>query len=342
MPMAEVALAAGFGSVRRFNETFQRLYARPPSALRRKTVDRKSAERGVSVRLRYRPPYDWNALLGFFRARAVEGVERVDAERYARTLCHEGELGTLEIRHVPSDRALVATIRFPNVRALPAIVARIRRQFDLAADLVTIGARLAEDPWLAPLVAARPGLRSAGAWDGFELGVRAILGQQVSVVAARRLNAELVRSCNRRVPGEAAGPGLTLVFPSPDDVLAADLSRLPVPGARRRALVHLAEAVRADPALFEPRPTIDETVARLTAVTGIGEWTAQYIALRAARDPDAFPASDLGLQRAAALELGERPSAKVLLGHAERWRPFRAYAAEHLWAADAAGEQKAP
>ncbi|HSU41166.1 MAG TPA: AlkA N-terminal domain-containing protein [Polyangiaceae bacterium] len=340
LPMAEVALAAGFGSVRRFNETFQRLYAHPPSALRRKTAERKSAERGVSVRLRFRPPYDWNALLGFFRARAVEGVERVDTERYARTLCHEGDLGTLEIRHVPSDRALVATIRFPNVRALPAIVARIRRQFDLAADLVTIGTQLAEDPWLAPLVAARPGLRSPGAWDGFELAVRAILGQQVSVVAARRLNAELVRLCDRRVPSETASPGLTLVFPSPDDLLATDLSRLPMPGARRRALVHLAEAALADPALFEPRPTIDETVARLTAVTGIGEWTAQYIALRAARDPDAFPASDLGLQRGAALQLGERPSARVLLRHAERWRPFRAYAAEHLWAADAAEQQR--
>jgi AraC family transcriptional regulator of adaptative response / DNA-3-methyladenine glycosylase II len=342
MPMAEVALAAGFGSVRRFNETFQALYARPPSALRRKAAERKSAEQGVSVRLRYRPPYDWNALLGFFRARAVEGVEHVDTERYARTLCHAGDLGTLAIRHVPSDRALVATIRFPNVRALPAIVARIRRQFDLAADVATIGAQLAEDPWLAPLVAARPGLRSAGAWDGFELAARAILGQQVSVVAARRLNAELVRLCARRVPSETASPGLTLVFPAPDDVLAADLTHLPVPGARRRALVHVAEAALAEPALFEPRPTTDETVARLTAVTGIGEWTAQYIALRAARDPDAFPASDLGLQRGAALRLGERPSAKALLRHAERWRPFRAYAAEHLWAADAAEQQRAP
>src|SRR4051812_716030 len=340
LPMAEVALAAGFGSVRRFNETFQRLYARPPSALRRKIAEQRSAERGVSVRLRYRAPYDWPALLGFFRARAVAGVERVDAAHYARTLCHDGDIGTLEIRHVPSDRALVATIRFPNVRALPAIVARIRRQFDLAADLVTIGTRLAADPWRAPLVAARRGLRSAGAWDGFELAVRAILGQQVSVVAARRLNAELVRLCARRVPSETASAGLTLLFPSPEDVLAADLSRLPVPGARRRALVHLAEAALADQALFEPRPTIDETVARLTAVTGIGEWTAQYIALRAARDPDAFPASDLGLQRGAALQLGERPSAKVLLRHAERWRPFRAYAAEHLWAADAAEQQR--
>ena len=343
LPMAEVALAAGFGSVRRFNETFQQLYARPPSALRRKSAERKSSASGVSVRLRYRAPYDFTTLLGFFRARAVEGVEGVegvDDERYARTVLHAGEVGTVEIVHVPSERALVATIRFPSVRALPAIVTRIRRQFDLAADLVTIGAHLSEDPWLAPLVAARPGLRSPGSWDGFELAARAILGQQVSVVAARRLNATLVRLCDRRVPGDTASSGLTFVFPTAEDVLAADLSRLPVPGARRRALVHAAEAAVADPTLFEPRPTLDETIARLTAVTGIGQWTAQYIALRAARDPDAFPASDLGLQRGAALRLGARPSERELLRHAERWRPFRAYAAEHLWAADAAQQQQ--
>jgi AraC family transcriptional regulator of adaptative response / DNA-3-methyladenine glycosylase II len=341
LPMAEIALAAGFGSVRRFNETFQALYARPPSALRRKQAERRSAASGVSVRLRYRPPYDFASILAHLRARAVDGVETVDNERYARTVVHDGEAGTIEVVHEPKARCLVATIRFPSVRALPAIVTRIRRLFDLGADVATIGAHLAQDPKLAPLIAARPGLRSVGAWDAFELSARAILGQQVSVSAARRLNSELVRLCSRRVAGDGENPGLTLAFPAPDAVLAADLADLPVPGARRRALVSAAEAALADPTLFEPRATSEETISRLTSVSGVGEWTAQYIALRAARDPDAFPASDLGLLRSAAARFGERPSAAEFLRRAERWRPFRAYAAEHLWAADSAEQQRA-
>lgn len=340
LPMSEIALAAGFGSVRRFNETFQELYARPPSALRRKQAERRSAESGVSVRLRYRPPYDFAAVLAHLRARAVDGVEAVGTESYARTVVHEGEIGTVEVVHEPKARCLVATIRFPSVRALPAIVTRIRRLFDLSADVLTIGAHLARDPKLAPLVAARPGLRSVGAWDAFELTARAILGQQVSVSAARRLNSELVRLCAHGVPANSENPALTLAFPAPSVVLAADLAHLPVPGARRRALVHAAEAALADPTLFEPCATNEETISRLTAVSGIGEWTAQYIALRAARDPDAFPASDLGLLRSAGERLGAPPRAPELLRRAERWRPFRAYAAEHLWAADAAEQPK--
>jgi AraC family transcriptional regulator of adaptative response / DNA-3-methyladenine glycosylase II len=335
LPMAEVALAAGFGSVRRFNETFQCLYARPPSALRRKNADRTRPASGVSVRLRYREPYDWTRLLAYLSARAVDGVERVADERYVRTALFDGEVGVVEIAHAPRERCLVASLRFSNVRVLPQAVTRIRRVFDLGADLATIGAHLARDAWLAPLVAARPGLRSAGAWDGFELAVRAILGQQVSVAAARRLNTELVRLCGRHVPGAAVSPELTRLFPTAADVLAADLGRLPVPSARRRALAAAAAAALADPTLFEPCATLEETVARLTSVSGIGAWTAQYIALRAARDPDAFPASDVGLLRGAGMRLGARPSANELLLRAERWRPFRAYAAEHLWAADA-------
>jgi AraC family transcriptional regulator, regulatory protein of adaptative response / DNA-3-methyladenine glycosylase II len=336
LPMAEIALAAGFGSVRRFNETFQALYARPPSALRRRTATgvRTGESRGVSVRLRYRPPYDFDAMLGFLRARAVEGVEVVEGERYRRTLLHDGQTGTLEIAHAAQEQSLVATIHFPNVRALSGIVARIRRALDLAADVKAIGAHLGRDPRLAALVRARPGLRSPGAWDGFELGVRAVLGQQVTLGAARRLAAELVRVAGRPLEGAASNSALARVFPTAADVLAADLGTLRMPGARRRALVALAEAAVADPHLFQALGTIDETVARLCAIRGIGEWTAHYIALRAARDPDAFPASDIGLLRGATARGAERVSSGELIRRAERWRPFRAYAAEHLWAAD--------
>ena len=343
LPMAEIALAAGFGSIRRFNETFQQLYRRPPSALRRKAVvalpEGSVAATGVAVRLRYRPPYDWPAMLSFLRARTVEGVERVDGEIYCRTVLLDGRVGTVEITHLPEHESLGATIRFPCVRALPGIVARIRRVFDLGADVATIGAHLAQDPLLAPLVAERPGLRAPGGWDGFELAMRAVLGQQVTVEAARRLAGQLVRLCGTAVPAEQRShAALMFAFPTAAQVAAADLASLGMPNARKAALVALAEAALADPLLFQPLGTVEDTVARLRTIRGVGEWTAQYIALRAVREPDAFPASDVGLLRGAAGHGAPRPSPAELHGRAEPWRPWRAYAAQHLWAADAASQ----
>ncbi|HEX4420614.1 MAG TPA: AlkA N-terminal domain-containing protein [Kofleriaceae bacterium] len=340
LPMAEIAIAAGFGSVRRFNETFQQLFRRPPSALRRKAVvalpEGSVVDTGVTVRLRYRPPYDWPALLAFLRGRAIEGVERVDADaRYVRSVAHDGELGTIEIVHLPERDSLAATIRFPSVRALPAIIARVRRVFDLGADVAGIGAHLAKDRMLAPLIARRPGLRVPGGWDGFELAVRAVLGQQVTVEAARRLAGQLVRLCGGALPAGRGVPGVAQVFPTAARVAAADLSPLGMPGARRATLTAIAEAAIAEPRLFEPLATVEDTVARLCAIRGVGAWTAHYIALRAAREPDAFPASDIGLLRGAADRKGVRPSPDALAARAERWRPWRAYAAQHLWSADA-------
>ena len=338
LPMAEIALAAGFGSVRRFNETFQQLFGRPPSALRRKAIvalpEGSVAAVGVEVRLRYRPPYDWPAMLAYLRGRAIDGVEQLDGERYVRSVAHDGEVGTVEVEHVAERESLAVTIRFPCVRALPAIIARVRRVFDLGADVASIGAHLAKDRLLAPLVARRPGLRVPGGWDGFELAVRAVLGQQVTVEAGRRLAMQLVRACGAAVPAQRGGLAITRVFPSAAQVAAADLSVLGMPRARRQALGALAEAALAEPRLFEPLATVEDTVARLCAIRGIGEWTAHYIALRAAREPDAFPASDVGLLRGAAGRRGVRPSAAELAARAERWRPWRAYAAQHLWAAD--------
>jgi AraC family transcriptional regulator of adaptative response / DNA-3-methyladenine glycosylase II len=340
LPMGEIALAAGFGSVRRFNETFQQLFKRPPSALRRKAVvalpEGSVAATGVTVRLRYRPPYDWPAMLTFLRGRAIDGVERLDGERYVRSVAHDGAVGTVEIVHLPERDSLGATIRFPSVRALPAIIARVRRVFDLGADVTGIGAHLAKDRLLAPLVAKRPGLRVPGGWDGFELAVRAVFGQQVTVEAGRRLAGQLVAACGPALPaGHAGALGVTRVFPSAAQVAAADLSGLGMPGARRATLYALAHAALAEPRLFEPLATIEDTVARLCAIRGVGDWTAHYIALRAAREPDAFPSSDIGLLRGAADRKGVRPSATELAARAERWRPWRAYAAQHLWVADA-------
>jgi AraC family transcriptional regulator of adaptative response / DNA-3-methyladenine glycosylase II len=345
LPMAEIALAAGFGSVRRFNETFQQLYRRPPSALRRKAVvalpEGSVAGTGVTVRLPYRPPYDWSAMLSYLKARAVDGVERVEGERYSRTVLQDGHTGTVEIGHDADRGGLTVTIRFPCVRGLPRIVDRVRRVFDLGADVTAIGAHLGQDPLLGPLIAARPGLRAPGGWDGFELAVRAVLGQQVTVEAGRRLAGRLVELCGTALPPEQSREALTVAFPTPAQVAAADLAPLGMPGARKAALTALAEAALADPLLFQPLATIDETVARLRSIRGVGEWTAHYIALRAVRETDAFPASDIGLLRGAARG-GVRPSPAALQGLAEPWRPWRAYAAQHLWAADAASQSQAP
>jgi AraC family transcriptional regulator of adaptative response / DNA-3-methyladenine glycosylase II len=329
LPMTEIALASGFGSVRRFNETFQHLFHRPPSALRRKVVtalpEGSVGATGVTVRLRYRPPYDWPAILSHLRACAIDGIEQVDAETYARTVRQDGQTGTVEIVHLPHARSLAATIRFPSVRALPRIVARIRRVFDLGADVATIDGHLARDPLLAPLVAERPGLRAPGGWDGFELAARALLD--------RVLGARLARACGARVPAAQGGnAALTHAFPDATQVAGADHAVLGIPAAHRAALVGLARAALADPSLFAPRGTVEKTVARLRAIRGIDEWTAHYVALRVTREPDAFPASD-DLLRAAAGRNGTRPSPAALLRRAERWRPWRAYAAQHLWAA---------
>jgi len=338
LPMTEIALAAGFGSIRRFNETFQQLYARPPSAIRRKRVvalpEGTVAATGATVRLRYRAPYDWDALLLHLRTRAIDGIEWADGASYRRTISFDGQSGAVHVEHLPARHSVAATIRFPNVRALSRIIERLRGVFDLDADVASIGAHLARDKMLAPLVAARPGLRVPGCWDGFELAMRAVLGQQVSVEAAIRLLTKLARLCGTPIP-RSTDSVLVRLFPTAAQVAHADLSSLGMPGARRETLVAVAKAAVADPRLFDSLETVEATVARLREIRGVGDWTAHYIALRAAREPDAFPASDVAILRGATPLGGERPAPKALEARAERWRPWRAYAAQHLWAKEA-------
>src|SRR5215217_908688 len=334
LPTAQVALAAGFGSVRRFNETFQALYGRPPLSLRRHSLPREAAPGAVTLMLRYRPPYDWDGLMGFLAARAIPGVEVVSPDRYARTIALDGAVGTVAVTRAGKDQ-LAVRVRFPKMTALPAILSRVRRVFDLSADPVSIGEHLSRDPALAAMVAARPGLRVPGAWDGFELGVRAILGQQITVPAAVKLAGKLTAEYGAPLPDDWAEEGLTLAFPSPERLAAADIAGHGLmPGARARAISALGAAVVADPALFGTRRDLAEAIAALKALPGIGEWTAQYIAMRQLREPDAFPAADVGLMRALQDEAGVRPTPVELLARAESWRPWRAYAALHLWASD--------
>ncbi|HET9264785.1 MAG TPA: AlkA N-terminal domain-containing protein [Vicinamibacterales bacterium] len=335
LPMTDVALAAGFTSIRRFNEVFQRLFRRPPGALRRvgKTVPEVLPTGEVIVLLRYRLPYDWHGMLAFLHARAIAGVEAVSGHRYARTIEIDGRHGLVVVESA-AGQALKATIRFPRLAELPRIIARLRRVFDLAADPQAIGAQLAEDALLAPLVAIRPGLRVPGAWDGFELAVRALLGQHITVKAAVRLATTLVEEYGEplSVPNPAIA-GLTHVFPCAERLASADLTRLEMPVKRIQALKTLAAAVTSDPQLFGPGAEPMACTKRLRAMAGIGEWTAQYIAMRELREPDAFPADDIALKRALAEREGRWLTSREVIARAERWRPWRAYAAQHLWAA---------
>jgi AraC family transcriptional regulator of adaptative response / DNA-3-methyladenine glycosylase II len=331
LPMSEVAFASGFGSIRRFNEAFSSLFDRSPGALRRTGGPEVSAgpEGEIQLLLRYHPPYDWAAMTEFLRRRAIPGVEVVAAERYARTVELEGARGTVAVE--PADgNALRATVRFPKLSALPAIIARLRRVFDLGADPVAISAHLAKDPALKALVKARPGLRVPGAWDGFELAIRAVLGQQITVVAAAKLAARLVAAHGQRLPRPEGS--LTHVFPRAKAVAAADLTSLGLPRSRAAALSAVAAAAANDVHFFEASCGLDEAVRRLRSIRGVGEWTAQYIALRQLREPDAFPAADLGLMRAIAAREGRALSSSELLERSNKWRPWRAYAAQHLWA----------
>ncbi len=333
LPMADVALASGFGSVRRFNETFQQLFGRRPAALRRAHGE-VAASHGVSVRLAYRAPYDWPAMIGFLEARAIPGVECVAAARYARTVSVNGAHGLLVVRPGDGD-FLRADIRLPTLSALPAVIARLRRLFDLAADPGQIGTHLSQDPLLARLVALRPGLRAPGAWDGFELAVRAILGQQITVGAARGLAARLTDAFGARLDDPAAAElGLGRLFPTPERLVGQNIAALGMPRSRGAALEALARATVADPTLFSPRADLESAIRALSALPGVGGWTAQYIALRELREPDAFPHADIGLMRAVGEAEGERPTPAALLARSQAWRPWRAYAAQHLWAAD--------
>ena len=276
--------------------------------------------------LAYQPPLDWPALLGFLSARAIAGLETVVEGVYSRSIDLHGVHGTFSIRSAASD-ALELSLDFPEAAAVPEIVARVRRMFDLDADLSTIHRHLAVDPLMARLIAKRPGLRVPGAWDGLELAIRAVLGQQITVVAAIRLAGKLVAQYG--VPLSTPQPGLSHVFPTADVLAGADLATLGMPKSRGRTLSGLAQALLDDPRLFESGR--EGGVARLLALHGVGDWTAQYIALRQLREMDGFPNGDVGLINALAALEGGPVTARQLLQRAEGWRPYRGYAAQVLW-----------
>lgn len=294
----------------------------------------------AALALPYRPPFAWDALYGFLAARALPGVEVLAGGVYRRavTIGRAGggeSAAVVEVRHDAGGHRLLLGIE-PRSAApeLPRLAPHARRMFDLDADPAAVAERLGGDPLLAGAIAARPGLRLPGAWNGFELAMRAILGQQVSVRAAVTLAGRLVERYGRRLE-ELSEDGPRRLFPRPEDLAGADLGGLGVTRARAATLRRLAAATAAGELAFDGSVATDELCRRLVALPGIGDWTAQYVAMRALGAADAFPASDLGLMRAVAGN-GGRVTPARLLARAERWRPWRAYAAICLWTMDPA------
>jgi AraC family transcriptional regulator of adaptative response / DNA-3-methyladenine glycosylase II len=330
LPMTQIALAAGFGSLRRFNDAFQQAYRRSPRELRRERREPPATGAGdeVSLALAYRPPYDWSHLRDFFALRATPGVERIESDGYRRLIRTEGGHAVIDVRPLAGKDALRLRVRGAPSAALFQIASTARRVFDLSADPALLAASLAADPLLKPLVRRRPGIRIPGSWDPFECAVRAVLGQQVTVAAARTLAGRLVARVGEPVRTGLAG--LERLFPTPEALAAANLDGLGLTGARINAVKSLASAVAQRRIAFD-RPA-DEVRARLLELPGFGEWTAQYVALRALGEPDAFLAADLIVRRMAGGKRGPS-TVRELERRAEAWRPWRGYAVMHLWCA---------
>ena len=332
LPMAEIAIASGFGSTRRFNDAFRNTYDRTPRELRsRRAVVNPSA--GLTVQLPYRAPFDFSQLLNFFAARAIPGVEVVQDNRYLRSVTIDGANSIIDLRD--GGENVLLTVHGAGTRSLLPIIQRVRGIFDLDASPTDVSRVLARDPFLKPLLHKRPGVRVPGVWDGFELTVRAILGQQISVAAATTLSGRVARRYGEQagvvVPGLDAALTPNLVFPRPEKMLRARLGDLGVIRSRADSIRRIAKGVTEGDINFDPAQDVDDFCRKLVAIKGIGEWTAQYVAMRALKNPDAFPHSDLGLLRAFDEEGRERLKPAALKTRAEAWRPWRAYAALLLW-----------
>lgn len=330
LPMTHVAEAAGYGSVRRFNDAFRKTYGRTPRQLRRRSEETPAAGAALTVRLPCRRPFAFATLLGFFRDRATPGVEQVVDGAYLRTVDIDGRHGVIECRADGGDLNL--TLHGIDTAAVFGVVQRVRELFDVDAPLADIADVLDTDTKLRPRLRRHAGIRVPGTWDPFELTVRAILGQQVSVKAATTLAGRLAARYGEpaAIPASLAHYGdrlaLDRVFPEPKKLVRARFNGVGLTAARAATIRGIAVAADRGDVSFEPGRDPDAFREELTALAGIGDWTAQYVAMRALKDPDAFPASDLGLRKA----LGG-VSAAALGRRAERWRPWRAYAALLLW-----------
>jgi len=330
LSLTDIAFTAGFASIRRFNDSMQEAFGCAPSALRRRAQPVGAGDGRLTLRLQYRPPFDAESLFAFLARRALPGVEEVTNGCYQRTVAFPRSQGILGIEPVARMHAVLIHLRLNDLGDLSLLVQRCRHLCDLDADPAAVATVLSADPVLAPLVEARPGLRIPGAIDGFELAVRAIVGQQVSVSGARTLLGRLVAATGEPL-AEPQG-GLTHFFPTPRQIMQADLQGLGFTQMRINALQALARAIVEEGLVLNRGADREQTIERLLSLPGVGAWTASYIAMRALGDPDAFPVTDLGLRRAFEQQ-GVASDTKSVARRAEAWRPWRAYATIHLWTA---------
>lgn len=331
MPITQVAFAAGFASVRQFNDTIREVFAAAPTELRGKRLTAPAGST-LSLRLPYRAPFHGESIFGFLGDRAVPGIETWDGVTYRRSLRLSHGNGVISISPTPaatSANAVLCTLHLDNVADAQTAVQRCRRMLDLDADPDTVESHFAADDVLAPLVVKRPGLRSPGHPDGVELLTRAVLGQQVSVKGARTLAARLVAKVGE--PLSTPVEGVTHAFPSAEAIAASSPSDFAMPTSRARALISAAEQLASGRIVIDAGSDREELTRQLEALPGIGPWTAQYVALRALGDPDVFLPTDLGVRRALA-NVGADSSPQAAARLAESWRPWRSYALHHLWA----------
>ena len=332
LPITDVAFAAGFASIRQFNDTIREVFDVAPRELRRARGQRDETVRGeIPLRLPFRAPFDANGVLRFLGTRAVAGVESFDGETYRRAMRLPHGAGVVALSDGGDHVRCV--LRLENLRDLGSAVQRCRSFLDLDADPVAITDVLGADPMLGALVRRSPGRRVPGSVDGAELAFRAVLGQQVSVAGARTLAGRLVARCGEPLPGTLAAEDgePTHLFPTPQALAGATFDGVGVPGARRETLRTLARALAGRGILLDPGSEREEVERRLLELRGIGPWTASYVAMRALHDPDAFLPTDLGVRKAIR-RLGHADDRQSVAAVAERWRPWRAYATQHLWA----------
>jgi AraC family transcriptional regulator of adaptative response / DNA-3-methyladenine glycosylase II len=333
LTMTEIAFAAGFGSLRQFNRACREVFRESPRMLRarRRKADRLVADGGLLLRLPFHGPLEWQALAAYFAARAIPGVEHVSDSTYRRTIIVSDDPGVIELCPGGDDYLLLRA-HLPHWEELVHVVHRARNIPNLDFNLDEPASHLVHDATIGPLVRARPGLRPPGTWDPFETGVRAIIGQQITLAAANTIAGRLVRRIGTPVPG-LDRLGLTHTFPPATTLAEADLTGLGLTPARANAIRVFARAVAEDALRLDRSISLDQLIASITALDGLGPWTAQYIALRLG-EPDACPTTDLALQRA--IPQNARHAAATLGDLSERWRTWRALAATHLWIAEAA------
>lgn len=331
LSITDIAMAAGFGTIRQCNAMFRKIYGCAPGDLRRSRKGNLKKEKGFRgvLKLSYRPPYDWEALLAFLEARLVEGIEMVENGVYYRTLRIEDCHGWVAVSHEADNNQISMDISLESVEYLMASVNRLRCLFNLDTDPQVINSVFRSDELLGPLIEKSPGMRMPGAWSPFEYSIRAILGQQVSVSAATTIAGRIAEKYGT-APSIDTPAGLTRIFPFIEELAEADFDGLGLTKRRRATLMALVKAVAEKRVSMDPGQDLDNFVRDMTAIPGIGPWTAHYTAMRGFAHPDAFPESDLGILKALEKN-GVRPKPAEAGKIAEKWRPWRAYAAFLLW-----------